>query len=104
MIVDTEAPELRDPEEKPELPVAPENLEDPAPENLEELSLEEPSPEELVKPAAPENLEEGTETDLETDPLLREAMACWIAGVSWVSTCPTAWRVGWKSRISRYNI
>ena len=77
MIVDTEAPELRDPEEKPELPVAPENLEDPAPENLEE-----PSPEELVKPVAPENLEEGTETDLETDPLLREAMACWIAGVS----------------------
>ena len=86
MIVDTEAPELRDPEEKPELPVAP--------ENLEELSLEEPSPEELVKPVAPENLEEGTETDLETDPLLREAMACWIAGVSWVSTCPTTWRVG----------
>jgi len=91
VIVDTEAPELRDPEEKPELPVAPENLEDPAPENLEdpapenleELSLEEPSPEVLV------NLEEGTETDLETDPLLREVMACWIAGVSWVSTCPT---------------
>ena len=94
MIVDTEAPELRDPEEKPELPVAPENLEDPAPENLEELSLEEPSPEELVKPVAPENLEEGTETDLETDPLLREAMACWIAGVSWFSTCPTTWRIG----------
>ena len=52
------------------------------------------SGEELVKPVAPENLEEGTETDLETDPLLREAMACWIAGVSWFSTCPTTWRVG----------
>ena len=34
---DTEAPELREPEEKPEPPVAPENREDPAPENLEEL-------------------------------------------------------------------
>jgi len=57
---DTEAPELREPEEKP---VAPENLEDPAPENLVELSpddLVEPSPEEeLVKPVAPENLEDG---------------------------------------------
>ena len=89
---DTEAPELREPEEKPEPRVAPENLEDPAPENLEELSpddLEEPSPdEELVKPVAPENLEDGTETDLE-DPIPMEEMACWMAGVSWVSTCPT---------------
>jgi len=85
-------PDTEAPEEKPEPPVAPENLEDPAPENLEELSpddLEEPSPdEELVKPVAPENLEDGTETDLE-DPIPMEEMACWMAGVSWVSTCPT---------------
>ena len=79
---DTEAPELREPEEKP---VAPENLEDPAPENLVEPSPEE----ELVKPVAPENLEDGTETDLEEDPIPMEEMACWMAGVSWVSTCPT---------------
>jgi len=90
---DTEAPEFLEPDEKLEPPVAPENLEDPAPENLEELSpddLEEPSPEEeLVKPVAPENLEDGTETDLEEDPIPMEEMACWMAGVSWLSTCPT---------------
>lgn len=90
---DTEAPEFREPEENPEPPVAPENLEDPAPENLEELSpddLVEPSPdEELVKPVAPENLEDGRETELEEDPIPMEEMACWMAGVSWVSTCPT---------------
>ena len=95
---ETEAPELREPEEKPEPLVAPENLEDPAPENLEELSpddLEEPSPdEELVKPVAPENLEDGMETDLEEDPIPMEEMACWMAGVSWLSTCPTTWIIG----------
>merc|ERR1712062_845825 len=82
-----ESPELEawEPEEKLEPPVAPENLEELSPDDLEE-----PSPdEELVKPVAPENLEDGTETDLEEDPIPMEEMACWMAGVSWDSTCPT---------------
>ena len=84
-MLETEDPELREPDEKLERPaVAPENLGDPDSENLEE-----PSPDDLVKPVDPENLDDGTETDLEEDPIPMEEMACWMAGVSCWSTCPT---------------